>query len=105
MNLIDQIINQAKNVLSCPVCNSKYLDGDIKLKGFFDNIYIFEAFCANNHEPTVVTYMANMQRLNQPIGTYFHKISGEQISKNEVIDAAIEIDKFDGNFETLFQST
>lgn len=104
MNLIDQIINQAKHVLNCPVCNSRYLDGDIKLKGFFDNIYVFEAFCANNHEPTTVTYMANLQRLDKPVETYFHKISGERLSEDDVLDASASIDKFDGNFEAHFQN-
>ena len=105
MDLVDQIINQARSVLACPVCNQQYEDEELKFRGFIDNTYIFQAFCAKNHQPMAVTYLASLHRLEKPIGAYFHSLSGERISK-EISDKAEKfIESFDGNFREIWKES
>lgn len=89
MNLIDQILNQARNILYCPVCNSQYDKERIRFRGFIDNTYIFQAYCNLNHQPVAITYLASLQRIDQPISTYFHLLSGTKVT----IQMADEVDK------------
>ena len=87
MDLIDQILSQARNNLFCPICQGHY-DGDrLRFRGFIDNTYIFQGYCANDHEPMIVTYLASLHRLEKPIGTYFHSLSGNKITQ-ELADLA-----------------
>lgn len=102
MDLIDQILDQARGTLICPICQSRYEPERLKFRGFIDNTYIFQGFCANNHEPMVVTYLASLHRLEKPIGTYFHTLSGSKITKELVDKAMKEINDFDGNFRKLW---
>ena len=89
MNLIDQILNQARNVLYCPVCNTQYEKERIKFRGFIDNTYIFQAFCNLNHYPVAITYLASLNKLDQPISSYFHMLSGTKVTQ----ETADEVDK------------
>lgn len=103
MDFIDQILNQARSTLVCPVCKSQYADNRFKFRGFIDNTYIFQGFCANNHEPAVVTYLASLHRLEKPIGTYFHSISGDRVSKELAEQAGQEIASYTGTLSDLLQ--
>jgi len=102
---MDQILSQARNYLICPVCNRQYEIGEIKLRGFIDNTYIFQAYCSKDHEPLIVTYLASLHRLEKPISAYFHTLSGEVITKQIVEQANKTFDEFDGNFSNVFRST
>lgn len=103
MDLIDQILNQARNNLLCPICHSQYDAGKLKFRGFIDNTYIFQGICANSHEPTIITYLASLHRLEKPIGTYFHTVSGKKITKELADQAVSEISKFEGSFRELWK--
>lgn len=103
MDLIDQILSQAKNFLICPVCNNNYNLDEIRFRGFIDNTYIFQAFCARDHEPLAVTYLASLHKLEKPIGAYFHALSGQQITKGMLEKAEKDIDQLEGDFEKLFE--
>lgn len=98
MDLVDQILNQARNILSCPICNSKYNPNQIRFRGFIDNIYIFQAICQNGHEPTAITYLASLQRLEKPISAHFHQLSGKKITPEDVERAQEYFSKFNGTF-------
>lgn len=102
MNLVDQIIDQARSILGCPVCNRQYKDDELRFRGFIDNTYIFQAFCAKSHQPMAVTYLASLHRLEKPIGAYFHSLSGERISKDTANKAEETIDNFNGNFHEIW---
>lgn len=102
MDIMDQILNQARNHLFCPVCKSGYEVNEIKLRGFIDNTYIFQAFCSKGHEPLVVTYLASLHRLEKPISAYFHTLSGIKITPETVKAAEQAIEEFNGNFRELF---
>ncbi|OQA53278.1 MAG: hypothetical protein BWY43_00049 [candidate division WS2 bacterium ADurb.Bin280] len=103
MDFIDQILNQARNTLVCPVCKNRYEDERLRFRGFIDNTYIFQGFCASGHEPTAVTYLASLHRLEKPIGTYFHNISGDIVSNEQFLDAEKIINSHKGKISELFQ--
>ena len=102
MDLIDQILSQAKNFLVCPVCHNHYDTNEIRFRGFIDNTYIFQAYCAKQHDPLAVTYLASLHRLEKPIGAYFHAFSNKKITKGMIGKIEKDVDAFDGNFEALW---
>jgi len=102
MDFIDQILNQARSTLVCPVCKSQYENDRLRFRGFIDNTYIFQGFCANGHEPTAVTYLASLHRLEKPIGTYFHNITGDIISQEIYLKAQEIIKNHKGSISSLF---
>lgn len=103
MDLIEQILSQAKNFLVCPVCNECYNLKEIRFRGFIDNTYIFQAFCAKSHKPVAVTYLASLHKMEKPIGAYFHAFSDEKITPDILEKMEKEIDEFDGDFIRAFQ--
>ncbi len=103
MDLIYHILDQARNNLGCPLCQSQYEQDRLKIRGFIDNTYIFQGFCANSHEPMVVTYLTSLHRLEKPIGTYFYSLSGSKITNELADQAQREIQKFDTTFSQLWK--
>jgi hypothetical protein len=101
MNLIDQILNQARNVLYCPVCNTQYEKDRIKFRGFIDNTYIFQAFCNLNHYPVAITYLASLNKLDQPISSYFHMLSGTKVTQEVADEVEKILDNHKGNIISL----
>jgi len=103
MDLIDQILNQAKELLFCPVCKNHYNMGEIRFRGFIDNTYIFQAYCNKGHDPLAITYLASLHRLEKPIGSYFFPLSGKKITKDDYNKALKSIDEFNGDFISAFK--
>jgi len=101
MNLIDQIINQARNILYCPVCNNQYDKERIRFRGFIDNTYIFHAYCNRNHQPLAITYLASLHRIEKLISTYFHLLSGNKITREVANSASRALENFKGNINEL----
>jgi len=104
MDLIEQILNQAKNFLICPVCGGTYQSGEIRFRGFIDNTYIFQTYCAKGHQPLAVTYLASLHRLEKPIGAYFHPLYGKKITKEIAEKASKLFESFDGDFKKILIS-
>ncbi|PIT97645.1 hypothetical protein COT77_00235 [Candidatus Berkelbacteria bacterium CG10_big_fil_rev_8_21_14_0_10_41_12] len=110
MNLIQQIISQARNFLTCPVCHGSYGENEIRLRGYIDNIYIFQTFCSKGHEPTVVTYLASLQKTGgetrgKPQEAHFHPISQGKITDEELSQINSRIEGLTSSFEELWQSS
>lgn len=103
MDMIEQILQQAKNYLFCPVCNSKYTDNEIRFRGFIDNTYIFQAFCAKAHEPLAITYLASLHKMDSPVSAFFYPLSGEVVTEKIAADAQAYFDKFNGDFKAIFK--
>lgn len=103
MNLIDQILNQARNILYCPVCNNQYEKDRIRFRGFIDNTYIFQAYCNLNHQPVAITYLASLQRIDKPISMYFHLLSGTKVTPEMADEAEKALDKFSGRVTDLLK--
>ena len=104
MDLIDQILNQAKEILYCPICNEGYDKHEIRFRGFIDNTYIFQAFCSKGHEPLAITYLASLHKLEDPIGAYFTSLSGTKIDQKMYKKAETLFDSFEGDFISAFKS-
>lgn len=102
MDLLDQILKQARNFLICPVCNSHYKTEEIRFRGFIDSTYIFQGVCGKGHDPLAVTYLASLGQMGKPISAYFHTLSGKKISPELSSKAFDTIDKFDGNFKVIW---
>ena len=102
MDLIDQILNQARSFLICPVCNNHYQMEEIRFRGFIDNTYIFQAYCAKGHQPLAVTYLASLHKLEKPIGAYFHPLSGEKLTPDMARKAEEVIESFNGDFRKIW---
>jgi len=102
MNLIDQILNQARNILYCPVCNSQYDKERIRFRGFIDNTYIFQAYCNLNHQPVAITYLASLHRIDKPISTYFHIMSGTKVTHQVADEASQILNRHTGKITSLF---
>jgi len=103
MNLIEQILDQARNILYCPVCNSQYDKDRIRFRGFIDNTYIFQAYCNLNHQPVAITYLASLQRIDKPISTYFHLLSGTKVTRQMADEADRVLKGFNGKINELLQ--
>lgn len=103
MDIMDQILNQARNYLVCPVCKSSYATGQLHLRGFIDNTYIFQAFCDRGHKPVAITYLASLHQLEKPISAHFHPLSGKRITTETYQKAKTEIENFKGDFRELFK--
>ena len=104
MDLIQQIINQARNILACPVCSTHYDANQIRFRGFIDSTYIFQAICNKSHEPVAVTYLASLKKMDQPISAYFHTLSGEKITDELADEAEDMIERFDSDISVLWKS-
>lgn len=103
MDLIEQILSHAKNFLVCPICGENYDMKEIGFRGFIDNTYIFQAFCAKGHKPLAVTYLASLHKMEKPIGAYFHAFSDKKITPDMLLKIEKEIDAFDGDFQKVFK--
>ena len=90
-------------MLVCPVCKGRYEANEIKFRGFIDNTYIFQTYCAKGHNPVAVTYLASLHKMEKPISAYFHTLSGVKITKKTVEQANKLIDDFDGDFAKVFK--
>lgn len=104
MNLIDQIIDQARSILYCPVCNTQYDKQRIRFRGFIDNTYIFQAYCNLNHQPVAITYLASLHRIDKPISTYFHILSGQKVTKEITKEVEKVLSSYKGNITSLLKA-
>lgn len=100
MDLIEKIISQASQYLVCPVCSSHFENSEIKLRGFIDNTYIFQAICAKKHSPLAVTYLASLHKLEKPTA-YFHLLTGKKITPSLKKQAIDLFDNFNGDFTEI----
>lgn len=94
---LQEIIGQVQRYLHCQICGRKFNLGEIKLRGFFDSTYFFQASCENGHLPLMMVFIATLP-------TKKVRFSGaKKIDYDEVIDAAGVIDSFHGEFSDIFR--
>lgn len=98
MNNLLNILKGAQKVLFCPVCKRKYELGEIKLRGFFDNIYILQTSCTNNHGPIIMTVIVHNYREKKTLRSQQKYISNQDI--NELKNT---LDNFNGDFKNLWK--
>jgi hypothetical protein len=94
MHNIQQLIEQAQSVMTCPECGRHYEAGEIKFKGFMDHTYILQTTCSNNHAPIFTTW----------ITSYVPTLSDEvaPLQDDHVLALHKALEAFDGNFKALW---
>ena len=107
MDNFKHIIKMAQKFLYCPICKRKYNIEEIKLKGWFENIYFLQVDCRNNHKPISISIVMSNKPINKNIVKAFenfnlsHKKQSEKINYSQLISK--EINNFDGDFEKLWK--
>lgn len=95
MDNIQQLIEQAKSIMTCPKCGRHYNDGEITFKGFMDHTYILQTKCANQHAAIVTTWITSYAppTIDQ---------APKPLESDDILDLHAALQKFDGNFKALW---
>lgn len=99
MNIIDNILRQLYQIVTCPRCNRKYTNGEIKLCGYLGNIVILEAICANQHKPIYTLLLIDCQTKH----SFSHK--NRRVLPKDVYRLKIFLNDFNGDFHALFNGS
>lgn len=102
---INIMIKRAQRNLICPLCKKHYLPEEIKLRGFFDELFIFQTKCQKFHPPVVsifITAYSNQTTINARPKQYYHE--HEEIIPSRIIqNIHRQIEEFDGDFLKLWK--
>lgn len=103
MSRYEDIITQAQKIISCPACGRTYAANEIKLRGFLDNTYILQTICSQGHSPLLTVFIASYQKKEEKISpAEIEALKSQRITSDDVIEFHQKIEKFDGNFESLW---
>lgn len=91
---IEQLIEQAKALMTCPACSRHYQAEEINFKGFMEHTYILQAICSNNHAPIYTTWITSYMPTAMPDLT--------PLQEDHVIAMHEALTRFDGNFKALW---
>lgn len=96
MDNIQQLIEQAKSVMTCPTCGRHYNDGEITFKGFMDHTYILQTTCSNQHPTIFTTWITSYAppKLEQDLSP---------IDTDHVLALHKALQTFDGDFKKIFK--
>lgn len=87
----NDILEQIRHKLHCPVCGKKYELGEIKLQGSFSHALIIQTVCENGHLSLFVTNVKNQK-----------KIEDKPVVMDEVLDLHNALKKFNGDFTNVW---
>ena len=96
MNMRD-ILQLAKEFLHCPVCGSYFNEGDISIRGMFEDKIVIQTHCNSGHNPVNAMFISAIGQFHGG-----NHESRQPISGDEVLDIKNIIDEFDGDFEKVF---
>lgn len=94
MHNFNDILEQIKRQLHCPVCGKKYELGEIKLRGSYSHTLVIQTICENGHSTLFVTNTKNPKEMADV---------KKSIIIDEVLDLHIALKKFNGDFTKLWQ--
>lgn len=100
----NKILQNAQRNFICPLCGKQYLQNEIKLRGFFDEVYIFETRCIKTHPLLVSIFIAALSdktNINTKLKTIFNP---KQDFQEIVTDIHKQLDQFDGDFSKLWEN-
>lgn len=100
MNNFQSILKEIQKTLHCPICNRNYRLEEIKLRGFFDQIFIFQTICINNHQPVSAILIVTPQK--EP-GNLKTNASYQPISSKEEEEFKKALRNFNGDFRAIFR--
>lgn len=94
MQNIDQLIEQARALMTCPACGRHYDAKEITFKGLMDHTYILQTTCSNSHATIFTTWITSYApALTEEIGPLEH---------DHVLAMHDALKAFDGDFKKLW---
>lgn len=104
MGTFNDILKKAQKILSCPICKRAYNLNEIKLKGMFENIYIFQTLCSNGHAPVITIFIANYNKKNNKKLAIVDESTNvmSSITSDEIKEMHNCLNNFDGDFQKIF---
>lgn len=96
MQHIEQLIEQAQAVMTCPTCGRHYEAKEIVVKGYMEHTYILRTSCSNDH-PTVFTTW-----ITSSIPTVSEELT--PLDTDHVLQLHQALQGFDGDFRSLWSN-
>jgi hypothetical protein len=94
MHDIDQLIEQAQVVMTCPTCGRHYEAEEIRFKGYMEHTYVLQASCTNDHPKVLSTWVTSlMTTLDNDV---------TPIQDDHVLALYTALQQFDGDFRSLW---
>jgi hypothetical protein len=93
----NELLQIAREFLSCPVCGEHFDRTKIHFRGFIDNKFVIQTECSNNHDPISALFISNVDLKGKPIFQ-----NQQSITANNVLDLKLKLKDFNGDFEELF---
>ncbi len=95
---LDQMLSQAQQALSCPVCHRSFEHDELRLRGMVAEHAIIQASCSDHHNLTVVIFVAHETEAARST------TREKPLTANDVLELHRAIETFDGNFRKYFNS-
>lgn len=95
MNDIQQLIEQAKAMMTCPTCGRHYRTEEITFKSYLDQTYVLQATCSNNHPAVNSTWITSCAPATQSLEL-------SPLDTDHVLALHQALQHFDGNFKALW---
>lgn len=89
---LDGMLDQAHAALTCPVCHRTFERDELRLRGILERHGIVQASCSEQHNPTVVIFVADQQ----PAAGRTAK--SKPLTTKDVLALHQTLKTFDGNF-------
>jgi len=94
----NELLQIAREFLSCPVCGEHFDSKNIHFRGFIDDKFVIQTECSKKHNPVNALFISSVTMSGKPI---FDK--DEIVTVNDVLDLKNHLQQFDGDFERIFQ--
>ncbi len=94
MGDIQQLIEQARSHMTCPVCGRNFEAKEISFKGYLDHTFILQTSCANNHSQVYTTWITST------VPTKFN--TAAPLDGDDVIALHQALKSFNGDFKALW---
>lgn len=93
----NEILQLAKEFLTCPVCGDKFDREQIHFRGFIDDKFVIQTECQRGHKPVSALFISSLQFQGnqQPLET-------EIVTGDDLLDLKLKLQDFNGDFEALF---
>lgn len=89
---LDGMLDQAHAALSCPVCHRRFERDELRLRGILERHGVIQASCSEQHNPTVVIFVADQKPAGQG------KSTRKPLTATDVLNLHTTLKTFDGNF-------
>ena len=91
---IEQLIEQARAVMTCPTCGRHYASEEISFKALMEHTYILQTTCSNNHSAIFTTWITSYSSAET-------EATGP-IGEDHVLALHSALQHFNGDFKALW---